>query len=169
MQDQLFIIREGIRSMIDELRNICGTLRPPTIDSLGINAAIQSFAQDWSKRSGIKINLDLDPEIGRITEAIELSIYRIVQESLSNVYRHSSASTAKISIKRVSPRAIMLSVEDNGTGIDTNFDLTSYSQEGHYGMVGIQERVALLGGRLRVQNQPEGGLLIQAEIPHPRT
>jgi signal transduction histidine kinase len=169
MQDQLFIIREGIRSMIDELRNICGTLRPPTIDSLGINAAIQSFAQDWSKRSGIKINLDLDPEIGRITEAIELSIYRIVQESLSNVHRHSSASTAKISIKRVSPRAIMLSVEDNGTGIDTNFDLTSYSQEGHYGMVGIQERVALLGGRLRVQNQPEGGLLIQAEIPHPRT
>lgn len=169
MQEQLFMIREGIRSMIDELRNICGTLRPPTIDSLGLNPAIQSFAQDWSKRSGIKINLDLDPEIGRITEAIELSIYRIVQESLSNVHRHASASAAKISLKRVSPRAIMLSVEDNGTGIDANFDLTTYSKEGHYGMVGIQERVALLGGRLRVQNQSEGGLIIQAEIPHPRT
>jgi len=168
MQDQLFMIREGIRSMIDELRNICGTLRPPTIDSLGLNAAIQSFAQEWSKRSGVKVNLDLDPEIGRITEAIELSIYRIVQESLSNIHKHSSASLAKITLKRVSPRAIMLSVEDNGEGIDTDIDLSSYSKDGHFGMVGIEERVALLGGRLRVQNQSEGGLLIQAEIPHPR-
>lgn len=168
MQDHLFVIREGIRSMIDELRNICGNLRPPTIDSLGLNAAIQSFAQDWSKRSGIKIDLDLDPEIGRITEAIELSIYRIVQESLSNVHKHASATRAKISLKRVSPRAIMLSVEDNGEGIDTNIVLSEYSKEGHFGMVGIEERVALLGGRLRVQNRPEGGLLIQAEIPHPR-
>lgn len=168
MQDQLFMIREGIRSMIDDLRNICGTLRPPTIDSLGLNAAIQSFAQEWSKRSGVKVELKLDPEIGRITEAIELSIYRIVQESLSNVHKHASASLVKITIKRVSPRAIMLSVEDNGEGIDSDIDLSSYSKEGHYGMVGIEERVALLGGRLRVQNQPDGGLLIQAEIPHPR-
>lgn len=168
LQDHLLIIREGIRSMIDELRNICGNLRPPTIDSLGLNAAIQSFAYDWSKRSGIKIDLDLDPGIGRISETIELSMYRIVQESLSNVHRHASASAARITLKRVTPRALMLSIEDNGEGLTSDIDLTAYSKEGHYGMVGIEERVALLGGRLRLQNKPEGGLLIQAEIPHPR-
>lgn len=67
----LYEIRENIHSMIDELRIICGNLRPPTIDSLGLNAAIQSFAQDWSKRTGIQIQLELDPEIGRFSETIE--------------------------------------------------------------------------------------------------
>lgn len=168
LQDRLFMIREGIRSMIDELRNICGNLRPPTIDSLGLNAAILSFAQDWSKRTGIQIELNLDPQIGRISETIELSIYRIVQEGLSNIHKHASASLAKINLNRISPRAIMLSIEDNGKGMDEEITLKSYSKEGHYGLVGIEERVALLGGRLRVQNRAEGGTIFQAEIPHPR-
>lgn len=162
-------IRENIRSMIDELRNICGTLRPPTIDSLGVNAAIQSFAQEWSKRTGIKINLDLDPEIGRSSELIELSIYRIVQESLNNIHKHSNADQAHIILKKSSQRALMLSIFDNGDGLEKNVALSHYSKEGHYGLLGIGERVALLGGRLRIQNKPEGGLLIQAEIPHRRS
>ena len=168
LKDKLFMIQESIRSMIDELRNICGNLRPPTIDSLGLNAAIQSFAQDWSKRTGIQIKLTLDPLIGRIDEAIELSIYRIVQEGLSNIHKHASATQAVITLMRTSPRALIISIEDNGEGMDAQESLSYYSKEGHYGLVGIEERVALLGGRLRVQNKPEGGLLIQAEIPHPR-
>ena len=168
LQKDLFLIRENIHSMIDELRNICGALRPPTIDSLGLNAAIQSFAQEWSKRSGIKIHLDLDPEIGRISDIIKLSIYRIVQESLNNIFKHASAEQATITLERISPRALMISIEDDGTGMDESIPLSHFSKEGHYGLVGIDERVALLGGRLRIQNKPDGGLLIQAEIPHPK-
>jgi signal transduction histidine kinase len=154
--------------MIDELRNICGTLRPPTIDSLGLNAAIQSFAQEWSKRSGVKINLDLDPEIGRLSEAIELSIYRIVQEGLNNIHKHASANQAYIALRRISPRALMISIEDDGEGMDEEVTPIKFSKEGHFGLMGIDERVTLLGGRLRIQNKEEGGLLIQAEIPHPK-
>jgi signal transduction histidine kinase len=161
-------VRDNIRGMIDELRNICGNLRPPTIDSLGLNAAIQSFAQEWSRRTGIEIELGLDPEIGRVSETIELSIYRIVQEGLNNIYRHADATQAQISLARSSPRALLISISDNGRGMDENTALNNYSKEGHYGLLGINERVALLGGRLRLQNKPEGGLLIQAEIPHPR-
>jgi len=161
-------IQDNIRTMIDELRIICGNLRPPTIDSLGLNAAIQSFAQDWSKRFGIEVYLHLDPEIGRISEAIELSIYRIVQESLSNIHKHSSATVAQINLKRNSPRALMITIEDNGEGMEEKLALGSFSKSGHYGLVGIEERVKLLGGRLRIQNKAEGGLLIQAEIPHPK-
>ncbi len=161
-------IRENIRIMIDELRNICGNLRPPTIDSLGLNAAIQSFAQEWSRRTGIAIDLSLDPEIGRISETIELSIYRIVQEGLNNIYRHAEATHTHISLARSSPRALLISIADNGKGMKENTALSNYSKEGHYGLLGIKERVALLGGRLRLQNKPEGGLLIQAEIPHPK-
>ena len=168
LPDDLNIVQENIRGMIDDLRNICGNLRPPTLDSLGLNAAIQSYAQDWSKRSGIQLDLQLDNEIGRLPEIIELSIYRIIQESLNNIYRHSRATSAAITLKRNSPRALMIYIEDNGKGIEEDFYLKDYSKEGHYGLVGIDERVSLLGGRLRVQNKPEGGLLIQAEIPHPR-
>ncbi len=168
LQNDLFYIQENIRGMIDDLRNICGNLRPPTIDSLGLNAAIQSFAQDWSKRSGIEIDLDLDQEIGRLSETIELSIYRIVQESLNNIYKHSSATQAKIALKRTSPRALMIYIEDNGSGIQENIPLESYSKEGHFGLLGIDERISLLGGRLRLQNKESGGFILQAEIPHPR-
>ena len=168
LHEELFIIRENIRSMIDELRNICGNLRPPTIDSLGLNAAIQSFSQEWSKRSGVKLHLDLDPKIGRISEMIELNIYRIVQEGLSNIHKHASATQADLILKRTSPRAIMITIEDNGTGLENRPSLSTFSKEGHYGLVGIDERVKLLGGRLRVQNKEEGGLILQAEIPHPR-
>jgi ABC-type sugar transport system ATPase subunit len=161
-------IQENIHRMIHELRVICGNLRPPTIDSLGLNAAIQSFAQDWSKRFGIEIKLRLDPEIRRISEAIELSIYRIVQESLNNIYKHSSATLAHIILERISPRALMITIEDNGEGLKDKLDLENFSQSGHYGLVGIEERIKLLGGRLRIINKDEGGLLIQAEIPHPK-
>ena len=168
LQEDLREIRESLRDMIDELRTICGSLRPPTIDSLGLNAAIQSFSQDWSKRTMISIDLNLDPEIGRVTEIIELSIYRIVQESLNNIHKHASATKAIISLKRNTPRSLMLSIEDNGQGMSEELALHKYSKEGHFGLVGIEERVMLLGGRLRIQNKPEGGLLLQAEIPHPR-
>jgi len=62
----------------------------------------------------------------------------------------------------------MISIEDDGEGMDENLTLTKYSKEGHFGLMGIDERVTLLGGRLRIQNKNEGGLLIQAEIPHPK-
>jgi len=168
LQEELFVIRENIRSMIDELRNICGVLRPPTIDSLGLNAAIQSFAQEWSRRSGVNINLDLDPKIGRISEMIELNIYRIVQEGLNNIHKHASATRASLILQRTSPRAIMITIEDNGIGLEMRPSLSTYSKEGHYGLVGIDERVKLLGGRLRLQDKEDGGLMLQAEIPHPR-
>jgi len=169
LHEDLFIIRENIRSMIDELRNICGVLRPPTIDSLGLNAAIQSFSQEWSRRSGVNLNLELDPKIGRISEMIELNIYRIVQEGLNNIHKHAAATKANLILKRTSPRAIMITIEDNGTGLEDRPSLSTFSKEGHYGLVGIDERVKLLGGRLRIQNKEGGGLILQAEIPHPRS
>jgi two-component system NarL family sensor kinase len=63
----------------------------------------------------------------------------------------------------------MITIEDNGTGLENRPSLSSFSKEGHYGLVGIDERVKLLGGRLRIQNKEGGGLILQAEIPHPRS
>ncbi len=161
-------IRNDIRGIVDDLRHICGNLRPPTIDSLGLGAALQSYTHEWMRRSGIAVTLHLDSNLGRLPEAIELSIFRIVQEGLNNVRKHAQATAVEISLKHTSPRTLMLSIADNGRGLADDFDLAALSAAGHYGLLGISERVALLGGRLKLQNQAQGGLLIQAEIPHPR-
>lgn len=168
LRDYISEIRDHNRRLIEDLRNICGSLRPPTIDSLGIGAAIQSFTHDWTRRTNIPVELELDENLGRLPESIELSVFRIVQEGLYNVYKHAGASSAQVRLKHTSPRALMVSISDNGQGMDDDFDLYQLSSSGHYGLLGISERVALLGGRLKLQNQDGGGLLIQVEIPHPR-
>ncbi len=168
LKNELTNIREGIRSLVGDLRRICGDLRPPTIDSLGLGAALQSYTHDWCERNGTSVTLDLDSNLGRLPEAIELSIFRIVQEGLSNVRKHAGASAVQICLKHTSPRTLMISIADNGRGLENGFDLSALSAEGHYGLLGISERVALLGGRLKLQNQANGGLILEVEIPHPR-
>lgn len=166
--DELSEARASIRALVDDVRRICGNLRPPTIDSLGLGAALQSYARDWSSRSGVAVALDLDARLGRLPEPIELSIFRIVQEGLSNVRKHARATAVQVRLNHTSPRALMVSISDNGRGLPADFNLSALGAAGHYGMLGISERVALLEGRLSVQNQPSGGLLLQVEIPHPR-
>lgn len=168
LEDNLSSIRKGIRDLIDNLRNICRDLRPPTIDSLGLGAALQSYALDWSIRTGIKVELNLDEKLGRLPESTELSIFRIFQEGLNNVWRHANANSVHVSLKHTSPRSLMVSLRDDGMGLDEDFDLISLANNGHYGLLGISERVALLGGRFHLQRSAEGGSLLLVEIPHPR-
>ncbi|MBN2550763.1 MAG: ATP-binding cassette domain-containing protein [Anaerolineales bacterium] len=168
LKDELGDVRQGIRELVDDLRRICGNLRPPTIDSLGLGAALQSYTHEWSERTGIAIELVLDSNLGRLPETAELSIFRIVQEGLSNIWKHAKATRVAISLEHTSPRTLMVSIGDDGLGFAEDFDLASLSANGHYGLLGISERVALLGGRFRLQRQPGGGALLQVEIPHPR-
>ncbi len=161
-------LRYNIRGMVDDLRQVCGKLRPPTIDSFGLGAALQSFTSTWSERTGIEVILEIDAAFGRLPEEIELSLFRIVQEGLSNVRKHAQASQVHVKLRHASPRMLHLSIADNGTGLDQKFDLSVLSRVGHYGILGITERVALMGGRINFRNQPDSGLLIQVEIPHPR-
>jgi signal transduction histidine kinase len=168
LKEQLASIRDSVRALVDDLRHLCGALRPPTIDSLGLGAALQSYAEEWSRRTGITVSLDVYSGIGRLPEDIELSVFRIVQEGLTNVRKHAAASAVGVELKQASPRSMMITIADDGQGLPDDFDLAAPPTEGHYGLLGMSERVALLGGRLKLQNQAQGGLLIQAEIPHPR-
>ena len=161
-------IHQDVRQMIDALRRICGNLRPPTIDSLGLAVALQSYCQEWGKYSGIEITVDIAEAWGRLPEDMELAIFRIVQEALSNIRKHAHASAAKVSITPLSARLLCLSITDNGQGIAGALDVEQIGREGHYGLLGISERVALLGGRLKIGNRPEGGLFLEIELPHPR-
>jgi signal transduction histidine kinase len=167
-EDELAQVRGAIREMVEDLRRICGDLRPPTIDSLGLGAALQSFTLDWSERSGIALQLELDPGLGRLPEALELTIFRIIQESLNNIRKHAYASQVQVRLQHTSPRTLLIAIRDNGMGVPDDLDLAALSTQGHFGLLGISERVALLGGSLSLKRPAEGGTLLQVEIPHPR-
>jgi signal transduction histidine kinase len=168
LADEITEVRGEVRSMVEELRRICGNLRPPTIDSLGLGSALQSYLHALQERTGLRTTLLLDTNLGRLPEEIELSIFRIIQEGLSNTWKHSGATCVEVTLKHTSPRMLLVSLADDGTGLELDFDLSQLSQSGHFGMLGISERVALMGGRLNFENKHQGGLLIQVEIPHPR-
>ncbi len=161
-------IRVSIKTIVEDLRGICSNLRPPTIDSLGLSAALRSYTSDWSHRTGIPVDLTLNENLGRLPETLELSIFRIVQEALNNIWKHAGATKTAVALQPVSARRLLVTVTDNGKGMDTPFDLANLSNEGHYGLLGISERVALMGGRLRMQNGAESGTILQVELPHPK-
>ena len=164
MQDMRHIVQQ----MVTNIRGICRNLRPPAIDSLGLGAALKSYMTGWSERTGIVMDLEMSENLGRLPETIELSIFRIVQEGLNNVWKHSDASQVQVCLENKSARMLSITIADDGKGLDSDFDLSMLSGAGHYGLLGISERVALLGGSLRLIESPLGGLMIQAKIPHPK-
>lgn len=160
-------IRHGLRQAVGSLRQVCSDLRPPTIDSHGLSAAIRSLAHQWSEQFGIPVDLEVDPALGRLPEAIELSVFRIVQEGLSNVRKHAVASRVTLSLRRTHTASLVVQLADDGCGLRTPINLATLSEQKHFGLVGISERVSLLGGTLQFTSPPGGGLVLQIEIPSP--
>lgn len=166
-QAELAEIRSGIRQVISDLRQLCSDLRPPTIDSHGLSAAIHSYAQDWAERNGILLSLDIDPALGRLPEAIELSVFRIVQEALNNVRKHAAAKHVFLTVQRTPTTSLLFRCQDDGKGWTELPNLSSLSAHKHFGLLSISERVALLGGTMGIESPPEGGVVLQVEIPNP--
>ncbi len=160
-------IRQGIRNLIGELRQMCSDLRPPTIDHHGLTAAIDSLAHEWAERSDIQLQLEIDPELGRLPETIELSVFRIVQEGLNNIRKHADARHVRLSLQRTSSTNLLVRLEDDGQGLAVPTDLASLSINKHFGLVGISERVALLGGFMNIESSKGNGTILQVEIPSP--
>jgi len=167
LQNDVASIRHGIRNVVSELRQICSDLRPPTIDHHGLSAAIDSLAHEWAERSNIQIHLEIDPALGRLPETIELSVFRIVQEGLSNIRKHAGAAHVRLSMQRTPSASLLVRLEDDGLGMAIPADLASLSVKKHFGIVGISERVALLGGTMNIESSKGSGMILQVEIPSP--
>lgn len=164
---ELGALRENIRQAVVELRQVCSDLRPPTIDSHGLPSAIRSYANEWADANDVDITLELEPALGRLPEAIELSVFRMVQEALTNVRRHAGARRVRVCLRRNEAERLVLRVEDDGQGFAEPVDLASLSANRHYGLLGISERAALLGGTMVVASQPNSGTALEVEIPTP--
>ena len=164
---ELLKIRSGLRQAVSNVRDMCSDLRPPTIDRHGLPSAIRSLAQQWSAANSIEVKLDIDPELGRLPEDIELSVYRILQEGLSNVRKHARATQVRIALSRTPTASLTMRLIDNGQGLPGKLDLASLSQRKSFGLVGIGERVSLLRGTMDIARADGGGLVMTIEIPSP--
>jgi len=141
-----------------EVRTISYLLYPPMLEELGLKSAIQWYLDGFSKRSGIQTTIEAVPSFDRLAPEVELAFFRILQESLTNVHRHSGSQTAKIKLSMNEGWASM-EVRDEGKGIPTN--LLEQSGEDWMGSLGVglrgmNERMRQLGGKLEVVSTDQG-------------
>lgn len=158
--------------MVDEIlsgiRTISHLLHPPLLDEAGISSALRWYVSEFGDRSGIQVALDCDSSIGRLPANVETAIFRIAQECLGNVHRHSESHTAKIALVLKDNR-IRLEISDCGCGIapDRLVELTSYGRGG-VGLRGLRERVTELGGTIEVRSEGVAGrgTTVSADLPY---
>ncbi len=149
---------------IGEVRTISHLLHPPLLDELGFHSAARWYAEGFAKRSGIQVNLHLAEVVERLPKQIELALFRVLQESLTNVHRHAKASTVDIEVL-CTDDLVILAVSDDGRGLHP--DVLQRFRGGHaggIGLAGMRERLAELGGRLEVDSGPTG-TRIRAILP----
>ncbi len=167
LRGELGEIRAGIKEVVSSLRQICSDLRPPTIDSQGLPAAIRSLTHQWANQYNVKVTLELDPDLGRLPETIELSVFRIIQEGLRNVRKHAEARNVHLTLSRTPTASLVVHLRDDGRGLQTPINFLTLSEGKHFGLLGISERVSLLNGTIHVDSPTEGGLDLLIEIPSP--
>jgi two-component system NarL family sensor kinase len=141
-----------------ELRTQSYLLHPPLLDERGLRSALCWFVEGFTARSGIQVDIDIAPEIARLDPVAELTIFRVIQESLSNVHRHSHSAVASIRLAR-EKTGIVLEIRDRGCG----FSEKDVEHSG-VGIAGMKERLAHFGGALVVEpNHP--GIAVIARLP----
>ena len=142
---------------LSEVRTLSYILHPPMLDEAGLEDALRHFMNGFGERTGITLDLEISPDFGRLPDATELSLFRVVQESLTNIQRHAGSRVASIALIR-DPEKISLRVSDSGRGIPADKrkeDGTSLAKFG-VGISSMAERVKLIGGCLEIESSDEG-------------
>jgi signal transduction histidine kinase len=143
-----------------EIRVISHLLHPPLLDEIGLQAVVPWYLNSFSERSGIQIDLDMPADIAKLPDQVELAVFRVLQECLTNVHRHSGSKVARVKILP-EDASVILEVGDRGHGVT--------SQNGTdpvmgVGITGMRERVRELGGQFEISSTPEG-TTVRAVLP----
>ena len=152
---------------IDEIRTMSYLLHPPLLDEVGFPCAAEWYVEGFAKRSGIKVTLDLASDGERLPNSMEIALFRVLQESLTNVHRHSGASQVSVCFQRQSETAI-LEIRDFGRGIAAErlARLREASAETGVGLAGMRERLNEFNGKLEIESDGHG-TSIRAIVPLP--
>ena len=156
-EDALAEARAAVRHALDEVRRISSALRPEMLEQLGLVSALTELTSSFERISGIAVERHFAAALPRLTPEVELAIYRIAQESLTNVARHAGAGRVVVAVEAMRDN-VVLRVADDGRGIaDIPIE--------HGGLRSMRERALLIGGALAVKPAPEGGVEVRLEVP----
>ena len=153
-------VRELVRSTLQDVRQLAVELRPKVLDDFGLVAALERLTQSFGEQTGMSVHFQQTwPTSDRLPAEIETALYRIVQESLTNIVKHARATSVSVVLTRKDD-SVSVVVEDDGVGFEPH-----RAREDGIGLVGMRERVALLGGRLAIESRPGAGTTFVAEVP----
>jgi signal transduction histidine kinase len=156
--DRVEALKELARHTLTEVRRLALDLRPSVLDHLGLEAALRRYVREYAERTGVEV--DLSFHLTRpLPQELETVVYRVVQEALTNVARHSGSPRASVGVVEVLGE-VRVFVEDEGRGFDPEA-----VDPGRQGLLGMRERVELLGGRLSVESAPGQGTRVQVRLP----
>ncbi len=155
---ELDSLRDLVNQSVGQLKELGQRLRPPVLDQLGLAKAIAQLASDHLRRTGMTAHLDIDTNLPRLPEPSEIAIYRIAQEALTNAMKHAGATTVWLSLRSTGEN-LEFSLRDDGRGFQTDV-----AHEG-LGLLGMQERAAMLEARLDVVTVPDEGTTVAVAVP----
>jgi signal transduction histidine kinase len=152
-------LRELVVATLQDVRRLAVELRPKVLDDFGLVPALERLAESFADQTEIDVRFETGLGDQRLAPEVETALYRIVQESLTNVVKHAHASVVSIVLARKAG-AVALVIEDDGRGFDP-----AETREGGFGLEGMRERIGLLEGRLQVESREGAGTTIVAEVP----
>ena len=152
-----------VEKSVNLVHSFARELRPPVLDDLGLIPALQAFAKQFSVETGIRVRMILFAGVEKLSSPKRMVLFRVAQEALSNVARHAHASCVDLGIQKL-PQAIRLTIHDDGQSFPVEQVLQSRKFK-RLGLLGMRERVEMVGGRFRVESAPKQGTTICAEIP----
>ena len=162
LEAEMIRVKGNLREGLAEVRQFIFDLRPGPLAELGLAATIRSYAESFQARFGIKATVELDDSLGRLSPSCEMGVFRILQEALQNVRKHSGAANVRIELRQDSASVVVV-VEDDGHG----FDVTAVERaKGHYGLESMQERARLLRGELHIDSRPGQGTRVMLDVPN---
>jgi signal transduction histidine kinase len=163
IRERLGRLRSQLGELSESVHRLAYQLHPSILDDLGLAIALQSYVSDFSIREGIKVKINAKDIPSQLPPGLSLCLYRITQECLRNIAKHSQANQASVKLQ-CSNHSINLSIKDSGVGFDQE---TVHTQKGGLGIISMQERVRLLHGKIRLKSRPAGGTQVQVSIPLP--
>lgn len=163
VRDELQQLKELVRISLQDVRKVIFDLRPMALDDLGLVPALRAYAKEFQARTTIEVDLAAYGAERRFDPAFEVAVFRLIQESLTNVDKHAQATKVWVTIEAKN-HELRATVKDNGIG----FDVEEARRQGagvKFGLTGMRERAELIGGRLTLESEPGAGTRIQFEFP----
>lgn len=163
IREELRELKDVIKNNLQDVRKIIFDLRPMALDDLGLAPAIKRYMDNFRESSGLQVSFNFFGKERRLEPALEIVVFRLIQESLNNILKHAEAAQVNLTLK-IKPDFITVIVEDDGKG----FDLSRYSLEqfnNHFGLISMKERASLLGGEMEIKTGEGKGTQISFRLP----